>query len=72
LIVRVFRARVHPGKDHEFRSFLAEVGVPMVTAAEGCTHVTVGESRWSDRPEFVVRGPHPLATLSLWGATPGD
>jgi quinol monooxygenase YgiN len=54
VIVRVFRARVHPGKDDEFRSFLAGAGVPMVTAAEGCTHVTVGESRWSDRPEFVV------------------
>jgi heme-degrading monooxygenase HmoA len=26
----------------------------MVKAAEGCTHVTAGESRWSDQPEFVV------------------
>ena len=54
MIVRVFRARVHPGKEHEFERFLVETGIPMVTAAEGCTHVTAGESHWSDQPEFVV------------------
>ena len=26
----------------------------MVKAQEGCTHVTVGKSRWSEQPEFVV------------------
>ena len=54
MVVRVFRARVHPGKEDEFERFVIETGVPMVKAQEGCTHVTVGKSRWSDQPEFVV------------------
>ena len=54
MIVRVFQARIHPGKEAEFQRFVLETGVPMVKAAEGCTHVTAGESRWSDQPEFVV------------------
>ena len=54
LIVRVFRARVHPGKEDEFERFVIDTGVPMVKAAEGCTHVTAGKSRWNEQPEFVV------------------
>ena len=54
MIVRVFRARVHPGNEDEFERFVIETGVPMVRAAEGCTHVTAGKSRWSEQPEFVV------------------
>ena len=54
MIVRVFRARIHPGKEDEFQCFLTDTGVPMVTAADGCTHVTAGESRAGERPEFVV------------------
>jgi hypothetical protein len=34
---------VHPGKEDEFEPFVIETGVPMVTAAEGCTHVNCGE-----------------------------
>jgi hypothetical protein len=37
MIVRVFRARVHPGKEDEFERFVIETGVPMVKAAEGYT-----------------------------------
>ena len=44
MIVRVFRARVHPGKEDEFERFVIETGVPMVKAAEGCTHVTAGRA----------------------------
>ena len=44
MIVRVFRARVHPGKEDEFEHFVIETGVPMVKAAEGCTHVTAGRA----------------------------
>jgi len=40
--------------EHEFERFVIETGVPMATAAEGCTHVQAGMSRWSDRPEFLV------------------
>jgi heme-degrading monooxygenase HmoA len=54
VIVRVFRARVHRGKEDAFERFVIETGVPMVKAQEGCTHVTVGKSRWSEQPEFVV------------------
>jgi heme-degrading monooxygenase HmoA len=54
MIVRVFRARVHPGKEDEFERFVIETGVPMVRTAEGCTHVTAGKSRWNEQPEFVV------------------
>ena len=54
MIVRVFRARVHPGKEDESERFVIQTGVPMVRAAEGCTHVTAGKSRWNEQPEFVV------------------
>ena len=54
VIVRVFRARVHPGKEDEFERFVNDTGVPMVKAAKGCAHVTAGKSRWSEHPEFVV------------------
>ena len=53
MIVRVFRARIHEGKEDDFQRFVLEKGVPMTNAAEGCTHVTVGKSR-SGQPEFVV------------------
>jgi heme-degrading monooxygenase HmoA len=54
VVVRVFRARVHEGKEHEFERFVLDAGLPMVKAHDGCTHVTVGKSRWSEQPEFVV------------------
>jgi len=54
VVVRVFRVRVHSGKEDEFERFVIETGVPMVKAQEGCTHVTAGKSRWSEQPEFVV------------------
>ena len=63
MIVRVFRAHVHPGKEDEFERFVIERGVPMVEAAEGCTHVTAGKSGWSEQPEFVVVTPGGLSTL---------
>ena len=54
MVVRVFRARIRPGKEGEFERFVLETGVPLVTAQAGCSHVTVGKSRWSDQPEFTV------------------
>ena len=54
MVVRVFRVRVHPGKEDQFERFVIETGIPMVKAQEGCTHVTAGKSRWSEQPEFVV------------------
>jgi heme-degrading monooxygenase HmoA len=54
MVVRVFRARIRPGKEDEFERFVMGKGVPLVTAQAGCSHVTVGKSRWSDQPEFIV------------------
>jgi heme-degrading monooxygenase HmoA len=54
VIVRVFRGRIHPGKEDEFERFVIQTGVPMVKAAEGCTHVTAGKNRSVEEPEFVV------------------
>jgi quinol monooxygenase YgiN len=54
VIIRVFRARIHPGKEDEFERFVRETGVPMVQAQAGCSHVAWGRSHWSDQPEFAV------------------
>jgi quinol monooxygenase YgiN len=54
VIIRVFRAQIHPGKESEFERFVRETGVPTVKAQAGCPHVAWGQSRWSDQPEFVV------------------
>ena len=54
MIIRVFRARIHPGKEDEFERFVRDTGVPRVKAQAGCSQVTWGRSRWSDQPEFVV------------------
>lgn len=54
MIIRVFRAQIHPGKEGEFERFVRETGVPTVQAQAGCSQVAWGRSRWSDQPEFVV------------------
>jgi heme-degrading monooxygenase HmoA len=54
VVVRVFRARVHEGKEQEFEHFVLDTGLPMLESHDGCTHVTVGKSRWSEQPEFTV------------------
>ena len=54
MVVRVFRARIHPGKEAEFERFVMGTGVPLVTEQAGCSQVRVGKNRWSDQPEFVV------------------
>jgi hypothetical protein len=40
VIIRVFRARIHPGKEDEFERFVRDTGVPMVEAQAGCSQVT--------------------------------
>jgi heme-degrading monooxygenase HmoA len=54
VIIRVFRARVHPGHEDEFERFVLATGLPMVEGAAGCTHVSAGKTRWSEQLEFVV------------------
>ena len=39
MIIRVFRAQIHPGKEGEFERFLRETGVPTVQAQAGCSHM---------------------------------
>jgi heme-degrading monooxygenase HmoA len=54
VIIRVFRAQIRAGKEDDFTRFVIETGAPMARAAEGCTRVTFGKSRWTEQPEFVV------------------
>jgi quinol monooxygenase YgiN len=54
VIIRVFRASVHAGKEDDFERFVRETGIPMVEAQAGCSHAAWGRSRWSEQPEFVV------------------
>jgi quinol monooxygenase YgiN len=54
VIIRVFRARIHPGKQGEFERFVRETGVPTVQAQAGCSHVAGGRSRRTGQPQFVV------------------
>ena len=37
VIIRVFRAQIHPGKEGEFERFVRETGVPTVQAHAGST-----------------------------------
>ena len=53
MIVRVFRAHIHEGKEDDLQRFVLERGLPMTEAADGCTHVTVGKAH-GEKPEFVV------------------
>jgi hypothetical protein len=50
VIIRVFRARIHPGKEGEFERFVRETGIPTVQAQAGCSQVAWGRSRWTDPP----------------------
>jgi quinol monooxygenase YgiN len=54
VIIRVFRAQIHHGKEGEFERFVRETGVPTVEKQAGCAHVAWGRSRWSEQPEFAV------------------
>jgi quinol monooxygenase YgiN len=54
MIIRVFEARIHPGREGEFERFVRDTGVPMVQGHAGCSHVAWGRNRWSDQPDFVV------------------
>jgi hypothetical protein len=54
VIIRVFRAQIHPGKEGEFERFVRETGVPPVQAQAGYSQMAWGRSRWSDQPEFAV------------------
>jgi hypothetical protein len=50
MVVRVFRARIRPGKEGEFERFVMGTGVPLVTAQAGCSHVTVARAAGAINP----------------------
>ena len=54
MIIRVFRAQIHPGKEGQFQRFVRETAVPAVQAQAGCFRMAWGRSRWNDQPECVV------------------
>jgi hypothetical protein len=54
VIIRVFRAQIHPGKEGEFERFVRETGVPPCRRKRGAPIWPGGRSRWSDQPEYVV------------------
>ena len=45
MIIRVFRPTIHPGKESEFESFLAEVAIPLVSRQSGLVAQHVGKPR---------------------------
>ena len=54
MIIRVYRARSHPGMDRDFEAFLRETALPMMKKQEGCKTVQLGKTRWGGSPEFVI------------------
>ena len=53
-IVRVFRAKVKPGKEAEFRAFFLETAVPLLREQEGLVSVRVGLPREETPTEFLM------------------
>jgi quinol monooxygenase YgiN len=54
MILRVFRARTHPGMDKDFEEFLTHTALPLMKKQDGCRSVVLGKTRWGGQPEFVV------------------
>lgn len=54
MIVRVFRAQVHEGKQEEFELFFMEKALPMIKSQEGLVAVTVGKPSEQAPTEFMM------------------
>ena len=54
MIIRVFRARVHPGKQQEFEQFFLNKALPMVRAQSGLVSVTVGRPLDTSPEDFLM------------------
>ena len=52
MILRVFRAVVHDGKQGEFEDFVLNTALPLTRAQEGLVSVTVGLPRAESPNEF--------------------
>jgi heme-degrading monooxygenase HmoA len=53
MIIRVFRPTIHPGKESEFESFLAEVAIPLVSRQSGLVAQQVGKPRDPSSTEYL-------------------
>jgi len=54
MIIRVFRARVHPGKVDAFRRFFEETALPLVRSQGGLIQVEVGWPMPPTPDEFLM------------------
>ena len=54
MIIRVFRATVHPGKEQEFTDFFHTTGYQKVTAHAGCKEVRIGLPLPDSPQDFVM------------------
>jgi heme-degrading monooxygenase HmoA len=53
MIIRVFRPTIHPGKESEFESFLAEVAIPLVSRQSGLVAQHVGKPRDPSSTDYI-------------------
>ena len=54
MIIRVFRAIVHPGKQREFEQFFLNKALPKIKAQPGLVSVMVGKPIESSPAEFLM------------------
>lgn len=54
MILRIFRAFVHPGKQDAFRDFFVKTALPLVDGQPGCVSVQIGLPRPETPDEFVM------------------
>jgi transposase/quinol monooxygenase YgiN len=62
MIIRVFQARLKPGKREAFERLCREINVPLMTAQPGCLTVRIGEPAKAHPDIFVI--------VSLWRDLP--
>lgn len=53
MIIRVFRATIHPGNESEFESFIRRTSIPVVSQQKGLVAHHVGRPRDSSSTEFI-------------------
>lgn len=53
MIIRVFRPTIHPGKEAEFETFLAETAIPLVSGQSGLVAQQVGKPRDPSSSEYL-------------------
>ena len=54
MIIRVFRAKIRPGKLVEFKQMVQEQSIPWLTSSEGMLGYFAGEPHGADENEFVM------------------